>query len=125
MAKSKVNVAIIGLGCGTQFTPIYKRHPQVNMHAICRRSEKELHDIGDIFGVERRYTKYAEVLADPAVDFVHINTPIPDHGPMSIAALEAGKHVMCTVLHFLKNGLSFPVWFSDCLMSWSSSPFVP
>jgi predicted dehydrogenase len=31
------------------------------------------------------------------VDFVHINTPIPDHGPMSIAALEAGKHVMCTV----------------------------
>jgi len=28
---------------------------------------------------------------------VHINTPIPDHGPMAIQALEAGKHVMCTV----------------------------
>jgi len=28
---------------------------------------------------------------------VHINSPIPDHGPQSIAALKAGKHVMCTV----------------------------
>lgn len=97
MAKSKVNVAIIGLGFGTQFIPIYKRHKQANMYAICRRSEKELHDIGDIFEVPRRYTKYDDVLADPDVDFVHINTPIPDHGPMSIAALKAGKHVMCTV----------------------------
>jgi predicted dehydrogenase len=97
MAEGKVNVAIIGLGFGTQFIPIYKRHKQVNMYAICRRSETELCAIGDIFGVEHRYTKYADVLADPAVDFVHINTPIPDHGPMSIAALKAGKHVMCTV----------------------------
>ncbi len=97
MAKGKVNVAIIGLGFGTQFIPIYKRHKQANMYAICRRSEKELGAIGDIFEVQRRYTKYADVLADPGVDFVHINTPIPDHGPMSIAALKAGKHVMCTV----------------------------
>jgi predicted dehydrogenase len=97
MTDDKVNVAIIGLGFGTQFIPIYKRHKQANMYAICRRSEKELHAIGDIFGVENRYTKYADVLSDPAVDFVHINTPIPDHGPMSIAALKAGKHVMCTV----------------------------
>jgi predicted dehydrogenase len=97
MAEKKLNVAIIGLGFGTQFIPIYLRHPSANMYAICRRSEKELNDIGEIFGVRRRYTRYSDVLADPAVDFVHINTPIPDHGPMSIAALEAGKHVMCTV----------------------------
>jgi predicted dehydrogenase len=97
MTNGKVNVAIIGLGFGTQFIPIYKRHPQANMYAICRRSEKELNEIGDIFDVDHRYKVYDDVLADPAVDFVHINTPIPDHGPMSIAALKAGKHVMCTV----------------------------
>jgi len=97
MAQDKVNVAIIGLGFGTQFIPIYKRHRQANMLAICRRSKEALDEIGDTFGVERRYTDYADVLADPDVDFVHINTPIPDHGPMSIAALNAGKHVMCTV----------------------------
>ncbi len=97
MSDKKINVAIIGLGFGVQFIPIYQRHPQANMYAICRRSEKQLNEIGDMFGVERRYTRYEDVLADPEVDFVHINTGIPDHGPMSIAALKAGKHVLCTV----------------------------
>lgn len=97
MKAGNVNVAIIGLGFGVQFIPIYKRHPQANMYAICRRSEAELNQVGDTFGVEKRYTRYEDVLADPNVDFVHINTPIDEHGPMSIAALKAGKHVMCTV----------------------------
>jgi len=97
MNKDKFNVAIIGLGFGTQFIPIYIRDPRANMYAICRRSEQELNLIGDTFGVEKRYTKYEDVLADPAVDCVHINTPIKTHGSMSIAALKAGKHVMCTV----------------------------
>ena len=44
-----------------------------------------------------RYTEYADVLKDPDVDFVHINRPIPKHGRQTIAALQAGKHVMCTV----------------------------
>lgn len=37
------------------------------------------------------------LLKDPEVDAIHINTPIPDHGRQSIAALKAGKHVACTV----------------------------
>src|SRR5437762_406225 len=97
MSQRKVNVAIIGLGFGAEFIPIYQRHPQANMYAICQRDEKKLCEIGDALKIEKRYTRYADVLADPQVDFVHINTPIPDHAPMSIAALEAGKHVMCTV----------------------------
>ncbi len=97
MADGKLNVAIIGLGFGAEFIPIYQSPPATNMYAICRRSKKGLSEIGDAFGIENRYTDYADVLADPAVDFVHINSPIPDHGPMSIAALKAGKHVMCTV----------------------------
>jgi predicted dehydrogenase len=47
--------------------------------------------------VEKRYTDYRELLKDPAIDAVHINSPIPDHGWMSVAALQAGKHVACTV----------------------------
>ena len=92
-----LNVAIVGLGFGAEFIPIYQRHPQANMYAICQRTESRLDQIGDAFGVEVRYTRLEDVLADPEVDVVHINTPIPDHAPMSIAALEAGKHVMCTV----------------------------
>ena len=47
--------------------------------------------------MERRYTRFEDVLADPAVDFVHINTPLTEHGTMTIAALKADKHVLCTV----------------------------
>jgi predicted dehydrogenase len=93
----KVNVAVVGLGFGVQFIPIYKRYPRTNMYAICRRSKVALDAVGDAFGVDRRYERYEDVLADRDVDFVHINTPITDHGWMSIAALKAGKHVMCTV----------------------------
>ncbi len=92
-----VNVAIIGLGFGAEFIPIYQRHPNATMYAICQRNVEKLNKIGDAFGVETRYTNYDDVLADPQVDFVHINSPIGDHAWMSIAALKAGKHVMCTV----------------------------
>jgi predicted dehydrogenase len=97
MSKPPIKVAIVGLGFGAEFIPIYQAHPQAMMYAICQRSEKHLREIGDRFGVQRRYTSFDAVLADPEVDFVHINSPIPDHAWMSLAALEAGKHVMCTV----------------------------
>ncbi len=95
--NTRMNVAMIGLGFGAEFIPIYQQHPNVNVHAICRRDEAELNKVGDRFGIDRRYTSYEDVLADPDVDYVHINSPIPDHGWMSLAALDAGKHVMCTV----------------------------
>ncbi|MGC8989673.1 MAG: Gfo/Idh/MocA family protein [Verrucomicrobiia bacterium] len=97
MNNKQVKVAIIGLGFGAEFIPIYQKHPNAIMYGICRRNKAELDRIGDAFGVEKRWTHYEDVLADPNVDFVHINSPIPDHAPMSIAALKAGKHVMCTV----------------------------
>ena len=96
MSKT-VNVAMVGLGFGAEFIPIYQSHPNTNVVAICRRNEAEMNKVGDQFGIEGRYTKFEQVLADPNVDFVHINSPITDHAWMSLQALDAGKHVMCTV----------------------------
>jgi predicted dehydrogenase len=93
----KTRVAIVGLGFGAEFIPIYQAHPHAEMYAICRRSEKALNECGDKFGVKARYTDYRKLLADPNVDAVHINSPIPDHAEQSLAALKAGKHVACTV----------------------------
>ena len=93
----QVNVAVVGLGFGAEFLPIYQKHPNANVAAICRRNEAELNKVGDAMRVEKRYAKYEDVLADPGVDFVHINSPIPDHAWMSVEALKAEKHVLCTV----------------------------
>ena len=94
---NKVRVAIVGLGFGAEFIPIYQNHPDAEMYAICRRNKKELDAAGDRFKVGKRYTDYNELLKDPNVDAVHINSPIADHAWMSVKALNAGKHVACTV----------------------------
>ncbi|OYX28814.1 MAG: oxidoreductase [Flavobacteriales bacterium 32-35-8] len=95
--SKKINVAIVGLGFGAEFIPIYQKHPNAVMYAICQRNEGKLKEIGDEFGIDVRYTDYDELLKDPNIDAVHINTPIPNHGEQSIKALKAGKHVACTV----------------------------
>jgi predicted dehydrogenase len=95
--SKKIKVAIVGLGFGAEFIPIYQLHPDAEMYAICQRNREKLDQIGDHFGVAKRYTDYDEMLQDPEIDAVHINTPIPDHAIQSIKALKAGKHVACTV----------------------------
>lgn len=97
MSDKKIRVAIIGLGFGAEFIPIYQKHPNAELVAICQRTESKLQEIGDAFQIEKRHTSYEELLKDPDIDAVHINTPIPDHGRQSIMALKAGKHVACTV----------------------------
>ena len=93
----KVRVGMVGLGFGSEFIPIYQAHPNAEVAAICQRTESKLNEIGDQFHIAARYTSFSEMLADKNVDFVHINSPIPDHAPQTIAALKAGKHVICTV----------------------------
>src|SRR5262249_7625933 len=96
-SAKKIRVAIVGLGFGAEFIPIFQAHPNAEMYAICRRNKAELDKCGDKFGINVRYTDFNQLLADPNVDAVHINSPIADHAPQSIAALKAGKHVASTV----------------------------
>ena len=95
--SKKINIAIVGLGFGAEFIPIYQAHPDANLVAVCQRDPKKLKTIQEAFNIDRAYTDYADMLRDPNIDAIHINTPIPDHAAQSIAALKAGKHVACTV----------------------------
>ena len=93
----KVRVAIVGLGFGAEFIEIFQQHPDAEMYAICQRNPESLKRVGDQFGVAKRYTSFDELIQDRNVDAVHINSPIADHAPMSLKALQAGKHVASTV----------------------------
>lgn len=97
MTNKPLNVAIVGLGFGAEFIPIYQKHPHANMYAICQRDNQKLNEIGDAYRIDVRYNDYDKLLRDPQVDAVHINTPIPNHAEQTIKALKAGKHVACTV----------------------------
>ena len=95
MKKSPpVKVAIIGLGFGAEFIPIYQRHPQAEVAAVCRRNEAEMSRIADAFKIPKRYAKYEQVLADPDVDFVHDFGAVEDTRPSIEVLNETVKTLM-------------------------------
>jgi len=49
MASPSIRVAIVGLGFGAEFIPIYQRHPHAEMAAICQRTKARLDEVGDAF----------------------------------------------------------------------------
>src|SRR5260370_27075328 len=67
-STKKIRVAIVGLGFGAEFIPIYQNHPSAEMYAICRRNAKGLNETADRYGVKVRYTDYDKLLTDPNVD---------------------------------------------------------
>ncbi len=93
----KINVALVGLGFGGAFAGIYKAHPNVGELTLCDTNPDVLKKTCDYIGGARAVESFEAVLADPAIDAVHLVTPIPLHADQTVAALEAGKHCACTV----------------------------
>jgi predicted dehydrogenase len=65
------------------------------MVAFADLNESILNRVADTHGVKLRYQKPEEMFANPDIDIVDICTPNMYHAPLAIAALEAGKHVIC------------------------------
>jgi predicted dehydrogenase len=95
--KKKVKVAIIGLGFGMEFIPIYQAHPDAEVFAICRRNEEKLLKAGKRFNIKNLFTDWRELLKIEEIDAIHIVSPIMEHAVMAIESLNAGKHCACTV----------------------------
>ena len=68
---------------------------QAELVMICDTNEELLRETAAAFNVKRTCVDYREMLADPGVDAVIIVTPDQLHREISVAALEAGKHVLC------------------------------
>lgn len=90
-------VAVVGLGIGrSHLAEGYANHPdKFRVLAVCDLSQERLASVGDEFQVPRRTTSFDEVLAMPDVDIVDICTPPMVHLQQILAALAAGKEVIC------------------------------
>ena len=95
--KAGIRVAVVGLGFGAEFVPIYLRHPNVAAVAICDQDATRLNETGDRFRISHRLRTFEEAIACPDLDAVHLVTGIPLHAEQSVAVLESGKHCACTV----------------------------
>lgn len=93
---SKLGVGVVGVG-GIAHThyPGWQQSPHTELVALADINQTTLDRVGDAQGVSRRYLKFEDMLADPDVHIVDICTPSSYHAPQALAALEAGKHVIC------------------------------
>jgi predicted dehydrogenase len=87
------------LGCAqiaiNHVLPAIKQVQAAQLVAVASRSLPKAERVAREFGSERAYGSYEALLADPGVEAVYIPLPNHLHRPWSIAALRAGKHVLC------------------------------
>ncbi|MFZ4616944.1 MAG: Gfo/Idh/MocA family protein, partial [Rectinemataceae bacterium] len=68
----KLKIGVVGLGFGAEFIPLYQKHPDAECVAVCQRDEAKLKQVADMFKVERRYTRYEDMLRDKDIDAIHV-----------------------------------------------------
>lgn len=72
-----------------------RRGTYAEVVAVASRSNESARQFAERHRIDRFYSNYAALLSDPGVDLVYIALPPSEHAKWSIAALEAGKHVLC------------------------------
>ncbi len=75
--------------------PAMKQGRLSEISAIASRDLNKARDSASRLGIAKAYGSYEELLGDPDIDAVYNPLPNHLHVPLSIAALEAGKHVLC------------------------------
>lgn len=97
MSVESLTIAVVGLGFGQDFVPIYMSHPAVKDVVLVEPEATRRREVAERFGLANGYADLTEALADPNVDAVHILAPVFLHADMVVKALDAGKHVACAV----------------------------
>ncbi len=69
--------------------------PEVEVAAVAARDPERARAFAAEHGIPRVHATYDDLLADPGIDAVYVGLPNSLHGRWTIAALEAGKHVLC------------------------------
>ena len=92
-------IGIIGCGgiANGKHLPSLSKLGNVEMTAFCDIVPERAEKAAEQYGASgaKVYTDYRELLEDQTLDIVHVLTPNESHAEISIACLEAGKHVMC------------------------------
>ncbi|MBA8795604.1 putative dehydrogenase [Friedmanniella endophytica] len=90
-----LRAGVIGLGwAGQQHMKAYAADPRTELVGLAGMESDALARLGDEYGVEHRYADYADLIARGELDVISVCTPTSLHAPMSIAALDAGLHVL-------------------------------
>ena len=97
MPARKLTIALVGMGFGAEFVPIYISHPDVKRTIICDADKAKVDKICEKFSIADGTTDFDSLVKSKEIDAVHLVTPIPLHAKQAIQVLKSGKHCACTV----------------------------
>lgn len=92
-----LTIAVLGLGFGEAFVPIYAGHPAVDRVVLVEPDDARRQAVAERYALRSGYRDLDEVLADDDVDAVHVLAPVPFHADYACRVLEAGKHCASAV----------------------------
>lgn len=97
MKNETIRVGIVGAGGNTKakHIPGLQALENVTISGVCNRSRVSSEVVATAFGIPRVFDDWRQLVEDRDIDAVVIGTWPYMHAPVSIAALEAGKHVLC------------------------------
>lgn len=91
-----LKVGVIGVGgIAKTHMPGWAASEHAEVVAGCDISESLLQKWGSEFGISQLAARAEDIIGDPSIDIIDICTPNNYHAPLAIAALNAGKHVLC------------------------------
>lgn len=96
MAHAPLRVGLVGAGANTRLRhiPGLREQEGVSIVAVCNRRPGSTAAIAREYGIPRTYERWQDLVADSGIDAVVIGTWPYLHCPITLAALEAGKHVL-------------------------------
>ncbi len=96
MTSERIRVGIIGLGANTRLrhVPGLRACENVEIVAVCNRRTESTAAAACEFGIPRTFDRWQDLVADPNIDAIVIGTWPYLHCPITLAALDAGKHIM-------------------------------
>lgn len=90
-----LKVGVIGLGMGSGHVRGFQSHPNAEVVAVADVDKNKLDSKGEELGIEKRYLDPKKMIKEEKLDIVSVAVPNKFHKPLTIAALQAGCHVLC------------------------------
>lgn len=93
---SKIKIGIIGVGSiSVEHIKAYINNPEVELYAFCDINKERLNEMAQKYNISKTYVDYEDMLRLTELDAVSVCTWNNHHAVITIAALKAGKHVLC------------------------------
>ena len=95
--REGLRVAVVGLGFGADFVPLYLAHPDVGDLVLIDPDPVRRRAVASTYALDGGHDSLDDALAAERIDAVHLLTPVPTHAALTLRCLQEGLHVACAV----------------------------